>query len=369
MRAAVITAYDQPVQVQDIPVPEPRTRVAAPRCTCAAAWAAIGEEASQMRRKVTPASALLAAVVTLQGASSPPAGAAEVGPQVAGTTVVAVQTSSYGVVLEVGGGSGPGQLGGYPLYENNADTVSSFACGTSRVAAVDILNQDVVPLSCTGPEGDMLDGVGSDDWPALTTTGAPIAGPGVNPRLLGSVYRQGIGRQVTYAGHPLYMNHSDQPPTDGSAPFGEGFLETVFPMPPWHVLWDLVSASDGLPDPGPATIKTEALPDGKKVLAAAEFPTGIGGAVTVYSYSLDHPGHSACSGACAVEWIPVLAGGAPHAALGVATTGLGTLRRPDGEEQVTYEGKPLYLYSARGSFSRPRYRSPRPRVRRATGRG
>ena len=29
----------------------------------------------------------------------------------------------------------------------------------------------------------------SDLWPALLTKGAPIAGPGVNPRLLGTVTR------------------------------------------------------------------------------------------------------------------------------------------------------------------------------------
>jgi hypothetical protein len=45
-------------------------------------------------------------------------------------------------------------------------------------------------------------------WPALLTQGAPIAGPGVNPRLLGTVTRTdlpGLGavQQVTYAGWPL----------------------------------------------------------------------------------------------------------------------------------------------------------------------
>lgn len=190
----------------------------------------------------------------------------------------------------------------------------------------------------------MLDGAASEDWPALTTIGPPVAGHGVGSHLLGSTERPGVGRQVTYAGHPLYLYHSDQPPLDGQPPFGEGFLDSVLPMPPWHVLWDLVSASDGLPDPGPALMETETLPGGEKVLAAGEFPTGIGGAVTVYSYSLDHAGYSACSGACAVEWIPVLTSGAPRG-VGVATKELGTLRRPDGEEQVTYEGKPLYLYS------------------------
>lgn len=298
-----------------------------------------------MSRVPSTAGAILVAVATLLGSTTPSGTETIVRAGPARTIVVASQVSTYGSILEVGGVSGPGQLGGYALYENSADTVGGFMCGTSRASAVDLVAGGIGPLSCTGPESDMVDAVGTDDWPALTTIGPPVAGHGVNPQLIQTVYRQGIGRQVTYAGHPLYLFHSDQPPADGYPPLGEGFFETVLPMPPWHVLWDLVSASDGLPDPGPASIETETLPDGKKVLAAAEFPTGLGGAVTVYAYSLDHAGHSACSGACAVEWIPVLTSGAPRGILGVVTKDLGTLRRLDGEEQVTYEGKPLYLYS------------------------
>jgi predicted lipoprotein with Yx(FWY)xxD motif len=41
------------------------------------------------------------------------------------------------------------------------------------------------------------------DWPPLTTIGKPIAGPGINPALLGSIRYTGKLRQVTYAGYPL----------------------------------------------------------------------------------------------------------------------------------------------------------------------
>ncbi|HMK96950.1 MAG TPA: hypothetical protein VK425_05335 [Acidimicrobiales bacterium] len=298
-----------------------------------------------MSRMPSAAGAVLAAVGTLLGATATPGRQASVPPGPAGTMVVAVQVSTYGSVLEVGGGSGPGRLGGYPLYENSADTVGDLVCGTSRASAVDLVAGEIGTLSCTGPESDMVDGVGTDDWPALTTTAAPVAGPGVGPQLLGTVYRKGIGRQVTYAGHPLYLFHSDAPPAQGYPALGEGFLETVLPMPPWHLLWDLVSPTNGLPDPGPASVESEALPDGRKALAAGEFPTGTGEAVTLYRYSLDHAGRSACTGACATEWIPLLTNSAPRASLGVAAKDLGTTRRPGGEEQVTYEGEPLYLYS------------------------
>jgi predicted lipoprotein with Yx(FWY)xxD motif len=42
------------------------------------------------------------------------------------------------------------------------------------------------------------------DWPAVTTTGKPVAGPGVDPKLLGTIPYKGKLREVTYAGWPLH---------------------------------------------------------------------------------------------------------------------------------------------------------------------
>ena len=42
------------------------------------------------------------------------------------------------------------------------------------------------------------------DWPAVTTVGRPIAGPGVNAALLGTIPYKGKLRQVTYDGRPLH---------------------------------------------------------------------------------------------------------------------------------------------------------------------
>jgi predicted lipoprotein with Yx(FWY)xxD motif len=42
-------------------------------------------------------------------------------------------------------------------------------------------------------------------WPPLTTSGRPLAGPGVKPSLLSSIRLPSGARQVTYAGHPLYL--------------------------------------------------------------------------------------------------------------------------------------------------------------------
>jgi predicted lipoprotein with Yx(FWY)xxD motif len=44
----------------------------------------------------------------------------------------------------------------------------------------------------------------SEAWPSLKTSGSPTAGSGIKASLLSSINLPGGGKQVTYAGHPLY---------------------------------------------------------------------------------------------------------------------------------------------------------------------
>jgi predicted lipoprotein with Yx(FWY)xxD motif len=67
---------------------------------------------------------------------------------------------------------------------------------------------------------------------------------------------------------------------------------------------------------------------------------------TVYWFSKDvrGSGKSACSGSCLAAW-PVV-GGTPVLAAGVRLAGkLGTITRPGGIVQATYNGYPLYTYA------------------------
>jgi predicted lipoprotein with Yx(FWY)xxD motif len=65
---------------------------------------------------------------------------------------------------------------------------------------------------------------------------------------------------------------------------------------------------------------------------------------TIYWFGKDTATSSACSGACAAAWPPVL--GMPQASSGVKLTGkLGEIMRSGGAMQATYEGHPLYLYA------------------------
>ena len=67
---------------------------------------------------------------------------------------------------------------------------------------------------------------------------------------------------------------------------------------------------------------------------------------TLYLFQADKDGTSACSGSCAAAWPPDTVTGAPKAGGGVSQSLLGTIKRPDGTTQVTYNGHPLYYFSA-----------------------
>jgi len=103
-----------------------------------------------------------------------------------------------------------------------------------------------------------------------------------------------------------------------------------------------VAGAGGPPGAGPpaglasgAVLKTTSI-NGTTVLTN-------GKGFTVYWFAPDTPARSACTGACAQYWPPVT--GRPAAGPGV-TGKLGTITRPDGTTQATYDGHPLYTYIA-----------------------
>src|SRR5438094_18742 len=61
---------------------------------------------------------------------------------------------------------------------------------------------------------------------------------------------------------------------------------------------------------------------------------------TLYFFDRDEGTTIACTDACATKWPPLLTTGTPTGA-----TGLGTVKRPEGTTQVTYQSHPLYRYS------------------------
>src|ERR1700751_211210 len=155
-------------------------------------------------------------------------------------TVSAAWTPDYGRVLIVG--SGPYQ--GCSLYLLTSDqlhalTGAPYACSDTP----NVKNKPCYTIL----------------WPALLTDGAPIAGPGVNPRLLGTVTRTdlpGLGavQQVTYAGWPLYRFFRDEVPGETE---GANLNDPV--VTPAGI-WYLLNPPGGTPATGGAELELETAP-------------------------------------------------------------------------------------------------------------
>jgi predicted lipoprotein with Yx(FWY)xxD motif len=64
----------------------------------------------------------------------------------------------------------------------------------------------------------------------------------------------------------------------------------------------------------------------------------------LYLFKADQGTKSACTGACAGAWPPLLAKGKPTLGAGVNASLIGTAARPEGTTQLTYDGHPLYLF-------------------------
>jgi predicted lipoprotein with Yx(FWY)xxD motif len=90
----------------------------------------------------------------------------------------------------------------------------------------------------------------------------------------------------------------------------------------------------------PATVKIVQTSGYGKLLATS-------GGLTLYHYTDEKPGKIDCKGGCAKLWPPLLvkAGAKPIAGAGANAAKLGTIRRPDGGLQVTYNRLALYRYA------------------------
>src|SRR5690348_821547 len=101
------------------------------------------------------------------------------------------------------------------------------------------------------------------------------------------------------------------------------------------VLFGLVvaGANSAAPAATGTALKTTTI-DGTTVLTDAK-------GFTLYSFAPDTPASSKCYGSCAAYWPPVT--GTPAASSALPGR-VGTLKRTDGSEQLTYNGLPLYTY-------------------------
>lgn len=221
------------------------------------------------------------------------------------------------------------------ILENTAEgpvLAAPTAFGTYR---------SVYALTFDPPDATTCTGPCTGIWPPLLTTREPAAGPGVKQDALDILQRPDGTRQVTYYGHPVHLFAFDLAAGALSGLTNGEYLVDQFQ----HGVWWLLSPA-GVAVPGPLSIAS--MPSAPGTVLAVNPPSPFASRpFAVYAFSADSATASACTGTCARFWPPVLVTGTPTAAAGsgVNPAGLATITRPDGTEQVTYYGHPLYFFA------------------------
>ena len=152
-------------------------------------------------------------------------------------------------------------------------------------------------------------------WPVFYAKDLTVSSD-LNAADFGTITRQGGTKQTTYKGWPLYYWVQDKQPGDMT---GEGV----------HNVWYILKAP-----PYDVMIGTE-----KKV---GNYLTD-GDGKTLYYFTKDSSGMSACTGDCLKNWPAFTADNfvVPSA---LNASDFGTITRDDGATQVTYKGYPLYYF-------------------------
>lgn len=125
---------------------------------------------SHARLAATLATAIVFAVA-LTAIAVAPAGASAPRAQAAAVQKLQLRHTSLGSILV--------DSSGFTVYRFSKDSGAKNSCMSNR--------------ECNAT------------WPALTSSGKPTAGPGVKASLISTIAIAGGKRQVTYAGHPLYL--------------------------------------------------------------------------------------------------------------------------------------------------------------------
>jgi len=112
------------------------------------------------------------------------------------------------------------------------------------------------------------------------------------------------------------------------------------------MMFVLAACSYGTGSPGAGSPSPSSAGGGAVTLAVSHTSAGdaLAGAngMTLYVDTKEQNGTIACTGGCAQAWPPLI--GTATAGSGVSGS-IGTITRPDGSVQVTYNGAPLYYYA------------------------
>jgi predicted lipoprotein with Yx(FWY)xxD motif len=184
-------------------------------------------------------------------------------------------------------------------------------------------------------------------WPPLVlAAGASTPTlPAGTPGTLGVITRQDVGQQVTYNGFPLYMYSGDSKAGDTN---GEGV-----PQSPgtWHAAKVAAAAATPVTSPTAGPTATSAPPLEAVFPPQAASSAKLGAILTdangrtLYYLTSETGSQFACTGKCLSFWPPLdWPSGASAPKVSGFPGAFGSVARPDGSMQVTYNSSPLYIF-------------------------
>jgi predicted lipoprotein with Yx(FWY)xxD motif len=115
---------------------------------------------------------------------------------------------------------GPPPAGSKPAAKT---TVVSTRSGPLGTFLVDDKGRSLYLWVADKGRRSMCEGGCAQAWPPLEAAGKPAAGHGVDASLLGTTKRSDGSREVTYAGHPLYLFAGDSRPGQANGQGSNGF--------------------------------------------------------------------------------------------------------------------------------------------------
>lgn len=269
------------------------------------------------------------------GAGKALGGAYDTGYGAGGYGAGAAPAAGSGSGSDVGSGSDKGGPAGQ-LAVRDIASVGSVVTDSAGMALYRF-DKDTPQPPKSNCEGDC-----AVTWPAVPADDASAAA-GIDASLLGSVARADGSKQLTLGGWPVYRYAKD---TKAGEAKGEGVGGT------WHAL---------APD-GKKAVDKKQKADGNGGMAGMEMKSGAELSVadneklgkilvdgqwrTLYRFDKDSawPMKFGCLGACLDTWKPAPAVDKSKAE-GISGKLVGSVKRPDGSEQLTIDCWPVYTFT------------------------
>ncbi|MER7461568.1 SCO0930 family lipoprotein [Streptomyces sp. NPDC097981] len=237
---------------------------------------------------------------------------------------------------DVGSGSGKAGASAGQLSVRDIESVGSVVTDSAGMALYRF-DKDTPQPPKSNCDGDC-----ATTWPAVPADDASAAA-GIDASLLGSVARTDGSKQLTLGGWPVYRYAKD---TKAGEAKGEGVGGT------WHAL---------APD-GKKAVDKKQKADGNAGMGGMEMKAGTELSVadneklgkilvdgqwrTLYRFDKDSawPMKFGCLGACLDTWKPAAAVDKTKVE-GIAGKLVGSVKRPDGSEQLTIDCWPVYTFT------------------------